>query len=41
MVGSQVVFEQRPNKNEYRKYKIRTVLGQSDGLPGRESFVAV
>ena len=31
MVGSQVVFEHgEPNKNEYRKYKIRTVLGQSD-----------
>ncbi len=30
-VGSQVVFEHgEPNKNQYRKYKIKTVEGQSD-----------
>ena len=31
MVGSMVVFENgEPNKNEYRKFKIKTIVGQSD-----------
>jgi excinuclease ABC subunit C len=37
LVSSMVVFENgRPNKNEYRKYKIRTVIGNDDFASMRE-----
>jgi excinuclease ABC subunit C len=36
-VGSMVVFENgKPNKNEYRKFKIKTVAGQNDVASLRE-----